>query len=521
MMENRYFNKWLVAFIPIVILVVYGRTIFYGFSPLDDSELFLNKIAWLSQLKNLPLLFTNTLDNGMMSPFFRPVLMISFMWDAMTGKDSSIPFHITNVLIHIFTCMFLYAVLKEAIRNKFAALLWTLIFAVHPLLVPAVAWIPGRNDSLAAFFTLGAVYALYRNLEDDKNRWITMNVIFFFLAMFTKEQLIFLPLVFLIIIYFSRLENISLATFAIIWFMEAVFFLGIRSYVVTGNIIFSIPGGLEYFQHLISAFIINTGKIILPVQQAVIPTTRDTSLIPGIIVLLLLTFTAIRYGIRDRKIFSVGLYWYLILLAIPLFWGSIQDEHFEHRMYIPMIGFIIMLSQLKIFNGLYNLKPSISLNIVLVALVVVFGYKSFTRSAVYRNDLVFAETAVEESPHHSRSHFLLANVYKKYRQFDDSIREYDKSIELNPTYEMAINNRGDLYLALNDFDSALSDFNLVLSINPNHMMALNNRSVTLYFMGRYQEAWKDAQKVLLNGGRIHPDFLKALEQALVNNNARG
>jgi Tfp pilus assembly protein PilF len=57
-------------------------------------------------------------------------------------------------------------------------------------------------------------------------------------------------------------------------------------------------------------------------------------------------------------------------------------------------------------------------------------------------------------------------VYSKMRKNDDAIKDFTKSIELNPHYYKAYHRRGDVYNTNSDFDSAEMDYRKVMEMEP-------------------------------------------------------
>ena len=58
---------------------------------------------------------------------------------------------------------------------------------------------------------------------------------------------------------------------------------------------------------------------------------------------------------------------------------------------------------------------------------------------------------------------------------DRAIEDFNKTINLNPNYVDAHNNRGVAYGEKGDFDRAIKDFNKVIELNPNYAEVYSNR----------------------------------------------
>lgn len=85
-----------------------------------------------------------------------------------------------------------------------------------------------------------------------------------------------------------------------------------------------------------------------------------------------------------------------------------------------------------------------------------------------------------------------------------AIVDYSKSIELNPSYPEAFNNRAYTYMRLRQYDKALSDLNDALALNPNYIQAHMNRGdiYNYYYAVDRTKAIADYRTVIaLGGGR--------------------
>jgi len=55
--------------------------------------------------------------------------------------------------------------------------------------------------------------------------------------------------------------------------------------------------------------------------------------------------------------------------------------------------------------------------------------------------------------------------------YDQAFADFTKSIELNPSYAFAYNNRGVAYSKLHDWDRAIADYTKALELDPDHQWA--------------------------------------------------
>ncbi len=83
----------------------------------------------------------------------------------------------------------------------------------------------------------------------------------------------------------------------------------------------------------------------------------------------------------------------------------------------------------------------------------------------------------------------------------EAIADYSQSVEINPTYPQAFNNRAYTYMKMEKYDLAVADLDKALALNPNYTHALRNRAdVNTYRMNNKTAAVADYQKLIeING----------------------
>ena len=73
-------------------------------------------------------------------------------------------------------------------------------------------------------------------------------------------------------------------------------------------------------------------------------------------------------------------------------------------------------------------------------------------------------------------------------RFEESIKYYDKILEINPEDQRAMLNRGSVLLELERYEDSIKQYNRILEINPNHVKALVSKGIALSFLQQYDEA---------------------------------
>jgi tetratricopeptide (TPR) repeat protein len=90
--------------------------------------------------------------------YFRPVATLSYLLDArLHGMTSVSGWHVTNILLHVLATAGTWWLARRLLADRVAALLATMIFAVHPIHTESVGWLGARVDVLATMFLLPAL----------------------------------------------------------------------------------------------------------------------------------------------------------------------------------------------------------------------------------------------------------------------------------------------------------------------------------------------------------------------------
>jgi tetratricopeptide (TPR) repeat protein len=107
----------------------------------------------------------------------------------------------------------------------------------------------------------------------------------------------------------------------------------------------------------------------------------------------------------------------------------------------------------------------------------------------------------------AKSHDILLSAKSKYknRDYQGSIAEYTKAIQLKPTDALAFCCRGVAYYRLGDGAKALLDYNRSIELDPTLAVAYYRRGFLHYLAKDYLNAIADYNKSI----EIQPDFALA------------
>ncbi|HBA36619.1 TPA: hypothetical protein DCZ15_01960 [Candidatus Falkowbacteria bacterium] len=495
-MFRRKINEpvdWLSAWRPYFLILalgflLYSQTLFFDFTYFDDSILILEKTEILRDVRNIGQLFTTDAFFSVHKFYYRPLLNLSFMLDFQLGGTLPFFFHLSNILWHCLAVGLLFNFLRLLTGKRRLSFFLSLIFLVHPVLTQAVAWIPGRNDSLLTIFILAAFNVFLAFLQRPRLRSYLGYLFFFFCALLTKENAIVLPV--LIIFYFLFIDRGRLnktdrwlivagsGTVALIWFLMRNFSLG-------GEPI-DYLSAFTGFVHNLPAILVGVGKLILPANLSVLPNLFDSTLLYGLIIspLLVLAYFASRQRRGRYAIF--GLAWFFMFLLPSFIRLNDLPDFLEHRLYLSLVGFLIVLLEFDWIKNLNFKKPTSK--IIGLIVLAVFAGLTFWHSGNFKNRLVFWERAVADAPHSPLAHRNLGVMYYFENDLERAEEQYRQALELNPSERMAHNNLGIIYLGKEDFVRAEEEFLAELQNNPGYDKALFNLGDLYYNQNRSIEA---------------------------------
>lgn len=152
-----------------LVFALYRPALYYSFTNYDEvGQILENPLVRSLDAGNIKKIFSSFCITS-----YYPVRLLSFAVDYRFWGMNPRGFHLTNVLIHALSAVLLYLLLLRwnaraggAAENGVALPgLAALLFAVHPVCVEPVAWVPGREELLTLLFTMLALHLFTFYLE--------------------------------------------------------------------------------------------------------------------------------------------------------------------------------------------------------------------------------------------------------------------------------------------------------------------------------------------------------------------
>ena len=522
MMFTRIFNqkyKLLVLSSTLLLgILIYSNTLHSSFH-FDDTGSIVDNSA-IRNILNLQAIWS-----------FWPTRFITYFSVALNYHLSQLnvfSYHLFNLTVHLSSAILVWwfmlltfstPAMKEqkiAKHTNLIAFFTGIVFIAHPIQTQAVTYIIQRATSLATLFYLAclSLYIESRLLQQRKESLVASRIFYCgsliaaIMAMFTKEMAITLP--FMVILYetcfLKRRGGLNwkylvpfLATLLIIpltmFLTKSVDFIGMRR-VLEG------PSNISSWQYLLTqlrVIVTYLRLLFIPINQnsdyyyPIAKNLLELPILASLIFLVSILTIAIRIFSKYRLI-SFGIFWFFLTLIPESSVIPIKDVIFEHRLYLPMVGFsFFLVSFIYYLFGNKTIKPMIMVLLIITSCYAILTYR---RNLIWKDGFTLWNDVVHKSPGKARPYASRGNAYYQQGNFTQAISDCTKAIEINPNLEVAYYNRGNAYRDQGNIQQAISDYNKVIEINPKFEKAYNNRGLVYKNQGNIQQAIFDFTKAI-------------------------
>jgi protein O-mannosyl-transferase len=397
-------------------------------------------------------------------------------------------FHAANLVVHwLCACAVLEILLRLKIR-AWAAGAGTLIFAVHPLQVEAVAWASGMKDLLSGFFALLAIWRYIAALESSGRgrKWnYALSTIFYVGALLSKPSTVVTPLIvgaIELIIYRRPWKSVLAWTWP--WYA-----LGIAATLITIKIqrLEGWVGGPLWAHPLIAldSLAFYLGKLILPIglkfdfgrnPQAVLtdPSLHHplywTWIFPVAVAIAI-------WRSRRKELILAGSIFFLALLpelGLKTFAYQYYSTVADRYVYLSMLGVALAVAW---WLDRHGTRP---MAVVVACVIGVLGCLSFVQAQQWTD----TETLYSNGLDHTRpSHLIALGSYQ-----DDLAIPYMRRAEQANQMGHYEEGRELADQALAYIDKAMEYYRTVMRLDPTNTHAYDLLATDLVRLNRIPEA---------------------------------
>ncbi|MEW5692999.1 MAG: tetratricopeptide repeat protein [Candidatus Hydrogenedentota bacterium] len=521
----------------------------------------------------------------------RFVTFVTFMINYYFHKLNVFGYHMVNILIHIGSAIMVYwfvwltfstpAIKKSqwVINKARISFMCGLLFLVHPIQTEAVTYIFQRSTSLATLFYLLALnlYNRARQISIENHalgQWLhyyLLSIIVTLTAMYTKEITGTIPIIIVLYEFYFYRESGKIRWKYLLFFIALILVIPLTLMMkkpvtfidierLSGKPVSSIHYLLTQFRVMITYFRL----LLLPVNQnfeydypIIISIFNTTFLISFISVITIVITGVLLY--HKNRIISFCILWFFIVLLPESSIIPLRDVIFEHRLYLPMVGYSLLLLTV----ATVIIKKVWIIRVFILLLIIGYATATYNRNIVWEDEVRLWDDVVAKSPKKASVYYGRGNMYLSKKKYEESLEDYNHSLSLDsgcvtiyinrsilyktikktrealsdinrglalyPYLGLAYNIRGNIYSEMEEYDKALADYNIALNLIPFYKPRIYlNRGLLYYKLKRYEEALADlnlackfdpSHPEIYNGYGLVYMGMKEYDKALTNFNS--
>lgn len=480
---------------------------------------------------------------------YRPLSIVTFAIEQQLfgskSKDSpanDIAFirHFLNVIFYILSVVLLLYFLRNYIfrENVYIPFIACLVFLIHPIHTEVISNVKSRDEILSFLFIVLTFIAVFRYRETKKKNQLFYGLIFYFMALLSKEYavtlLVLIPMLFYIMEGDSFKKSFS-ATLP--FFFIAAIYLFIRFSIVGLGSTVENPDVLNNpFKYATTSEKWATKLEILNHYLRLLfypyPLSSDYSyntisyvnfgnvrVWAALLIHLSMIFLTVKFFFK-RNILSFAFAFYLLhLFLVSNLLMDIGATMGERLVYHSSFGFVLVLSVFlswllqKVKNK--NLQKAVStVCICFVALWCVA--KVIKRNGEWKNDTTLFIADAQTVPNSAlvngnagKAYIDLSekpeNKFQEKELLQKAIFHLNRSIEIHKSYVNGYLNIGVAYFKLKEYDKAKENWEKARKIFPNNPYVKKNFSLlgSVYY--------NDAMKI---GPKNLQEAINLLEKAI-------
>ena len=503
---KKILNKNIFFFILlfVTIFIVYGKSVSFNLTELDDDLLITRNINYISDYKNIPNFFLTDCYFGKKTQYYRPVLNISFSLEAIFFKDNFKVYHFTDIFLFFLSLYLIFLFLSELNFDKNVLKFLILLFAVHPTFACVPVWIPARNDTLLTIFFISSLILFIKYLKTDKVSFMFLHLFFFALSLFTKETSLLLLFIYPLLVYcfnfnFSK-KQISYNLSFIIPLLVIYFILRTNA-VRTVDLSIYASNWHYYVKNIIFGTMIYIEKLFFP---AYMPIMLYDFLPPvQTYIINIIFFTALIYVYYKKMIERKIIIFSIIFFFISIFPTFMQEEYalFFHRLITSLTAIVMILTVLlqKVIRKYPETKKY--LIIIFVFFMLLFSVCSFYQIDKYKDGFSFWSNSYIDAKNYHLAYNGLAQEYCIKKDFEKAIELALKNIEIKNSYEANMT-YATILLEAGNAKKAEEIFYQLLKIDNSDPTLYKNISSIFLLKNSFEQAIKYAEKAV----ELSPDI---------------
>ena len=223
----------------------------------------------------------------------------------------------------------------------------------------------------------------------------------------------------------------------------------------------------------------------------------DWKVIAGWGMILFIILSAFRF-LKTNAYVCFGVIWFFLTIALESSIVPIYQVIFEHRCYLPSVGFCFALGGM-IEWLIQSRRKSVA---ILCTIVLTFSWMAYKRNQVWASEVSLWRDIQLKAPTKIRSYIHLGVAYIMEGKYDLAIQEFNQGIAIRQDEYKLFHNRGIAHEMKNDWNSALQDYSNAIQLQADAAVTYANRGGIYTRMGQYRRAFDDYSRAI----ELNPNY---------------
>ncbi len=446
-----------------------------------------------------------------------PITWLSHMLDCqLFGSQNARGHHLVNVALHAANGLLLFAIFSRMTGQRWTAALVAALFVVHPLNVESVAWVAERKNVLSTFFwllTMAAYFAYTR--RPTWARYVAVLVIFT-LGLMSKQMLVTLPCVLLLLDYWPLQRLGGTIEFAghnrPTWLTRVIEKLPLAALSIAASLMVlnvqqvakATWEDLPLTQRLANAvvsYVVYLGHAAWPAKLSALYMHPRGTLPPVAVFVSLVALVAVTWAVlfplRGRRYLAMGWLWFLGTLVPVIGLIQVGEQAMADRYtYVPLIGIWIIVAYAA--ADLVRWRPALRVGVVssVVVVLVALTFATQQQVSLWRGMLPLWQHALAIDENNYRAHFQVALALRQEHRLEEALPHYEKAAALEPQHIELHLHLAEALILSGNLEAAHKAIDRALIVDPDRADALYWRGILLVREGNFTEGASQLEHAL-------------------------
>lgn len=414
-------------------------------------------------------------------------------------------YHFDNVLLHLGATALAFFFLRALGLRGWGLALGTVLFGIHPMRSESVAWVTERKDVLYGLFYIAALLTYWKHIQEQKTKWFIWTIVLGLLALFSKIQAVSLPLSMLALDWFAGrslkngrvwMEKMPFFALSLVFGLVGIHFLGeAEGFKDTGYSV------VERFFFATASLWNYCWKIPVPFGLSAYYPYPKTGEIPLMYyaspILLALVGWWVWSSRKQGRNVIFGVAFFLVNIVFVLqFKGAGKAFMADRFTYIPYLGLFFILAKIYMDamdspkkGGIKTLLPYLAGGFVAMCAVL-----TVMQNQHWKSSIALWENVTDKHPKDALSWSNLGLAYDDLENYEQSVKAYEKAIQVDASYFDANYNLAVAFNKLKRPDDAIKMFSRCMELKPNFAETWYARAQVYIMKGDYAAAIADVEK---------------------------